>query len=152
MESVSVLGQEYKVFYLTRGEDPAISEYADGYCNYVEKKIVIRRPDKEERELLTAKELQELRTKTFRHELIHAFLRESGLCEESSWACNEEMVDWFAIQLPKIAKIVGSTPLQFRFDDWKDSLDDLSTSAVSTGCHLTQLDKQIVAYVKSEDK
>lgn len=120
MNTVNVLGQEYKVFYMTKEEDSALGEYSDGYCNHIEKKIVIRRPDKEEISQLTAKELQELRMKTFRHELIHAFLRESGLGEESGWAINEEMVDWFAIQLPKIAKIAGSTTLQFRFDALED--------------------------------
>lgn len=42
-----------------------------------------------------------------RHEILHAFLFESGLDASSiatygAWAINEEMVDWFAIQSPKI--------------------------------------------------
>lgn len=45
--------------------------------------------------------------KTLRHEIIHAFLNESGLSDSASipsgaWAKHEEMVDWFAIQTPKI--------------------------------------------------
>lgn len=47
--------------------------------------------------------------KVVRHEIIHAFLYESGLRENSfevsAWAENEEMVDWFAIQSPKIFKV-----------------------------------------------
>lgn len=48
--------------------------------------------------------------RVLRHELMHAFLYESGLCIEAgaydgSWACNEEMIDWFAIQSPKIFKL-----------------------------------------------
>lgn len=44
-----------------------------------------------------------------RHEIIHSFLSESGLQDsacvvESSWAKNEEMVDWMALQLPKIVE------------------------------------------------
>lgn len=39
-------------------------------------------------------------------EIIHAFLYESGLDVNSlsggAWAKNEEMVDWMAIQMPKI--------------------------------------------------
>ena len=46
---------------------------------------------------------------TIRHEIIHAFFYESGLdnCSDASgpWAINEEMVDWFAIQGPKIFKL-----------------------------------------------
>lgn len=46
-----------------------------------------------------------------RHEILHSFLFESGLDANSfkdsddsglAWALNEEMVDWFAIQSPKI--------------------------------------------------
>ena len=42
--------------------------------------------------------------KNKRHEIIHAFLCESGLAENSDWAQNEEMVDWIAIQAPKLIK------------------------------------------------
>lgn len=46
---------------------------------------------------------------TLRHEIFHAFLYESGLdnCTKKTgpWACNEEMVDWFAIQSPKIFEV-----------------------------------------------
>ena len=42
--------------------------------------------------------------KVKRHEIIHAFLFESGLAENSYWAQNEEMVDFFAIQAPKLFK------------------------------------------------
>ena len=45
-------------------------------------------------------ELQE--KKNLRHEIVHAFLFESGLAENSEWAYNEEMVDWIAKQGPKI--------------------------------------------------
>lgn len=46
---------------------------------------------------------------TLRHEIVHAFFDESGLADSSStvdgaWTKNEEMVDWIAIQGPKIYK------------------------------------------------
>ena len=44
------------------------------------------------------------RKKNVRHELVHAFLFECGLAENSNWAQNEELVDWIAIQGPKIYK------------------------------------------------
>ena len=42
--------------------------------------------------------------------MIHAFLAESGLSANAlsnytSWAENEEMVDWIAIQFPKILEV-----------------------------------------------
>ena len=42
--------------------------------------------------------------KVVRHEIVHAFLTESGLAENSFWAQNEELVDWIAIQGPKLIK------------------------------------------------
>ena len=44
---------------------------------------------------------------TLRHELIHAFLSESGLgsCSlryDYGWSQNEEMVDWLAVMAPRI--------------------------------------------------
>ena len=47
---------------------------------------------------------------TLRHEIVHAFLNESGLMDstfayDGGWSKNEEMVDWLAIQIPKIHKV-----------------------------------------------
>lgn len=55
------------------------------------------------------KEYRPIHTKNaLRHEIIHAFFYESGLDTSSlryeAWARNEEMVDFFAIQFPKIIK------------------------------------------------
>ena len=41
---------------------------------------------------------------TFRHEIIHAFMYESGLYTQSTFAIDETCVDWFALQSPKIYK------------------------------------------------
>lgn len=45
-----------------------------------------------------------------RHEITHAFFFESGLQESSlqycnGWAENEEMVDWVAVQFPKMLQV-----------------------------------------------
>ena len=41
-----------------------------------------------------------------RHELVHAFLHESGLDKEAPWGNEGEelFVDWIALQLPKMVK------------------------------------------------
>ena len=48
--------------------------------------------------------------RTLRHEIIHAFLMESGLDTQTdscrAWATNEEMVDWIAGQFPKIQMVL----------------------------------------------
>ena len=52
------------------------------------------------------RDLAAYQRKVIRHEIIHAFLYESGLAENSlsasAWGKNEEMVDWMAVQSPKI--------------------------------------------------
>lgn len=58
-------------------------------------------------------EQEAYRKRTLRHEIMHAFLNESGLSDSSNqyggaWAKNEEMVDWFAIQSPKIFAVYQS--------------------------------------------
>ena len=51
----------------------------------------------------------EYRKQVLRHEIVHAFLFESGLDINSNkseeWARNEEMIDWLAIQFHKIEKV-----------------------------------------------
>lgn len=54
-------------------------------------------------------EAAEYKKRLLSHEIVHAFLNESGLQHCSSvpmgaWARHEEMVDWIAIQFPKIMK------------------------------------------------
>ena len=60
-----------------------------------------------EPELNSVKNLEVYEKKVARHEIIHAFIEESGLSEctficKEGWAKNEEMVDWIAAQSPKI--------------------------------------------------
>ena len=74
-----------------------------------ERQILIRSYSRAEREEPRAlRDLDAYGRKVLRHEIIHAFLYESGLScnsqETTAWAANEEMVDWFAIQGPKIVR------------------------------------------------
>ena len=82
-----------------------------GYCGEESKLIVIAdMSEKKYFPCMDEKEQETYRKKTLRHEIMHAFLNESGLSDssnrfDSAWAKNEEMVDWFAIQPPKIFKV-----------------------------------------------
>ena len=77
----------------------------NGYCDITTKEIVI---EKIKEDKFTVKDIKAFKDKVLRHEIIHAFLYESGLYTntENQWAVNEEIVDWFAIQLPKITKVL----------------------------------------------
>lgn len=111
-KKVKILGTTYTIRRVNFGADEFIdSNGLGGYCNGTAKQIVILNletlpPMKDEpREVLDRKERE-----TLRHEVIHAFLHESGLAwnslpVERAWAQNEEMVDWIAIQFPKILKV-----------------------------------------------
>lgn len=105
---VDILGNVYTVYFVDKFPE-RLKEYEDdagGLCNRYNQEIFIKRLQGKD----LTKEGKERYEKTLlRHELFHAYLSESGLSVNashcySSWAENEEMVDWFAIQAPKIFK------------------------------------------------
>lgn len=108
---VNILGTEYEVIKVKYDEDEAFERRSiSGYCDGYTKKIVYcdmstyKGWEHEEAETVKVCEKE-----TIRHEIVHAFFNESGLCEstfayDGGWARNEEMVDWLAIQIPKIHK------------------------------------------------
>ena len=103
---VSVLGVQYSLEYRTKAQAPDLDD-CDGYCDTSVKRCVVRKyTAAERREPGTKKDLDAYMRKCMRHELVHAFLYESGLSINSltgdGWASNEEMVDWMAIQGPKL--------------------------------------------------
>lgn len=102
MKKVNILGAEYSIYYYGRKEDKTL-ETRDGYTDNYSKRIVINETFSDDWDKDSVKVYQK---KVLRHEILHAYLYESGLDVNSnkaySWAENEEMVDWFAIQIPKI--------------------------------------------------
>ena len=103
---VSVLGVQYALEYRTKANDKGL-ETCDGYCDTSVKLCVVRKyTAAERREPLSLKDMDAYMRKCMRHELTHAFLYESGLSvngmSPESWPTNEEMVDWMAIQGPKL--------------------------------------------------
>lgn len=114
---VNILGTEYTVEEHKISEDEIMKKrQLAGYHSEESHKIVYA--DMSETDYIDLEsdaERDTYRKQTIRHEIVHAFLSESGLSASSSeidaWAKNEEMVDWIAIQLPKIieaCKTVGA--------------------------------------------
>ena len=105
MKTVNVLGTDYKIFFRSINDDDKF-EICDGYIDWTAKEIAVRVEKK--KEMGNLKDMNVLIKKVLRHEIVHAFLYESGLAECSGevrqWAKNEEMVDWFARQGKKIYK------------------------------------------------
>lgn len=103
VNKVNVLGTEYEIIRGVKEEsDPKLKDNADGYCDFTTKKIVIAEMIESE---YTVENLKHYENKVIRHELIHAFLYESGLDVNSDWARNEEVIDWIAIQFEKMFKV-----------------------------------------------
>ncbi|MBR5199342.1 MAG: hypothetical protein IKW20_05880 [Bacteroidales bacterium] len=107
MKRVKILGSTYKVYVnVPYTKDPSL-EGRFGYTSFPSRKIVVADirtvPGWED---VDDYEAENTFAQTMRHEVIHAYLLESGLNGSSSpvdcWARNEEMVDWFAIQMPKM--------------------------------------------------
>jgi hypothetical protein len=94
------LGTEYNLLEANEHDDPKLIG-KDGYCDTTTKECVIDSMDRIQGDCKGY--LPEYKKAVKRHELIHAFFYESGL-DMCSWANNEELVDWIAIQFPKLAK------------------------------------------------
>ena len=104
---VNILGTNYEIIFKNTDEETRLKENW-GFTDFYAKEIYIT-DDMEKETENSCKNLIDFKNKVMRHEILHAFLYESGLRENSNssiaWAENEEMIDWFAIQIPKIVKV-----------------------------------------------
>lgn len=96
---ILILGTLYKIKYKNLKD----ADY-DGSCDYTSKSIIIRADNYN-----NVGDFQRMQNKQLRHEIIHAFLAESGLQSNfehsTTWGHEETMVDWIAIQFPKLLAV-----------------------------------------------
>lgn len=104
-KKINVLGTEIQIEFRKEDDDPKLKScvgYFDGSADKIVVKIL-------EPDAMSMENLDGYQKEILRHEILHAFLHESGLdaCSgpAENWSTNEEMVDWFAIQSPKIFKV-----------------------------------------------
>ncbi len=111
MGKVNILGTNYSITLKRYDEDKTFErDNVAGYCYSFTKQIVVCDMSTYkgwENEPLEVIEQQQ--KETLRHEIVHAFFNESGLKSNTDsingpWARDEELVDWIAIQGPKIYK------------------------------------------------
>lgn len=100
---VNVLGTEYTITECIKADNPYMTN-CDGYCDKTSKTIAIaKKPDD-----CDLDDFEVYRKQVLRHEIIHAFLNESGMQEcfehANRFGHEETMVDWIAIQFPKMIK------------------------------------------------
>ena len=104
---VSVLGPNYAIFLdVPEDDDPMLNGECSSYCDKTAKRIVVVGETRES-------ELYDwavYRNECLRHELIHAFMFESGIDANMTWDIGgqdhpEGLIGWMAIQFPKIVKV-----------------------------------------------
>lgn len=115
MDQVNIMGCNYKIIRVSRDQYKTC-EGADGWCDFYGKKIYYVDPEADPDSDPIATSPKELVKQVLRHEIVHAFLAESGLTFNShsivgAWAMNEEMVDWIAWNGDKLHKAWKETGL-----------------------------------------
>ncbi len=105
---INILGTDYDIHFVDEFPEylREVGENASGLCNRHDRDIFIKRCNDK---YMTEEGRARCEKDTLRHEIIHAYLSESGLSANAShcygaWAENEEMVDWISIQFPKICR------------------------------------------------
>lgn len=99
---IDILGTSYEIIRQTEEENQKLKD-ANGLCEIYSKKIVLREINEDDPNYY--ENIEAWKNKTFRHEIIHAFFAESGLRNNCAYAEDEELVDWIAIQFPKILQV-----------------------------------------------
>ena len=104
--NVNILGTNYEVRNITEKDYPKLSKMgANGLCELYSKEIIINsemNPNSGE-EFANFKDFE---NKVLRHEIVHAFFHESGL---DDYTRDEDLVNWIAIQFPKMLKAFQDT-------------------------------------------
>lgn len=103
MKKVNILGTEYTILFDCEAD--SMPEDADGCMDNSIKTIKIAKMESDRN---TVENLEAYKKKVLRHEIVHAFLYESGMWNNSgtaeAWGCDETITDWIAIQSPKLFK------------------------------------------------
>ena len=98
---IDILGSEWHLETSNFIDDEKLKEYS-GYTDDTVRKIVIDSGEGRG----NCENYEQYRKQTIRHEIIHAYLYESGLgdCWEHKVGQDETTVDWIAYQFPKLLK------------------------------------------------
>jgi hypothetical protein len=99
---MKILGIDYMLKDNCKISDYKALEEREAYTDFTTKEIIVSEFGEDYN---SVKNIKNHINKVKRHEIIHAMLYESGLDCNSDWATNEEIVDWVAIQYPKLKSI-----------------------------------------------
>ena len=98
---INILGSEWEIEFTSYLEDEKLKDYF-GYTDDTTRRIVVDNGNHRN----ICDYYERLKKQTIRHEIIHAYLYESGLSDswEHKTGHDETTIDWFAIQFPKLLK------------------------------------------------
>lgn len=103
--TVNVLGTEYTITFGS-GKDYPCLDGNDGNTDTSSKEIYVNDMSYMDGDDFRKSDMESYKRQVLRHEIIHSFLAESGLDgnghSPDHWEHDEELVDWIAIQGPKI--------------------------------------------------
>ena len=100
---VNVLGTDYRIYLDVPESADAVLKQCSGYCDKTAHLIAIGEKSEDANLIDWPAYIKQV----LRHEIIHAFLFESGLGGDSVWHVDgqehpEQTVDWLARQFPKM--------------------------------------------------
>lgn len=109
-KTVMIMGKTWTITEKTSAEDKWL-ENADGYCDFTVR-VIVMKSDNDNDLIDFAMNYR----KQLRHEVVHAFMFESGLGANfehaSRFGHEETMIDWFAYQYPKIKEVYAELGIE----------------------------------------
>lgn len=116
INDVHVLGTPYKVKIMASEHDADFENYPElnGYCDPSTKTLAIRSAEslvehQKGKGYLPVENPHVDILDTIRHEIVHAFMNESGIDANSTkWAHDEQLVDWLVQMMPRIESLMQS--------------------------------------------
>lgn len=107
--TLDILGRTYTIKTLKREEHEDFLKGSCGQTDLEDATIYLENfvdETHEEDGVALTDNLDKVLNDTFRHEIVHAFFYESGLSNEADFAQNEMLIDWIALQFPKMLKVM----------------------------------------------
>lgn len=112
---VNILGSEWTVRSATETEEPRL-DGVSGFTDWTTRTICLEKNTQG-----NIGSMETYMNKVIRHEVVHAFMFESGLgdsFEHKDYGQEEMIVDWFAFQMGDIVKVVMDIQKAVK---WKES-------------------------------
>jgi hypothetical protein len=100
--TVDILGTEYAIIIDGDKDNPKMT--GSGYIECFSKEIVLKDIVADNN---TFKNLNMFKQQVLRHEIVHAFVQESGLDLDRD--TEEQIASWIAVQMPKMMKAMQET-------------------------------------------